>query len=252
LTLADAARAETLRRSAGTVAVENKGSAGAFDPVTEADRDAELAMRKLIAERFPDHGISGEEFGHQPGSSTYSWSLDPIDGTRSYTCGLPTWTTLIGLLENGRPVLGIIDAPRLDERFVGHDVVSWTGSADAQTPLRVSNCSVVSDARLATTDPFLFEGADRAAFERLSAGVRTTRYGHDAYAYARVAAGSIDLVVETGLKPHDYHALIPVVRGAGGVFGDWSGGADFEAGQVIAAATKALYEAAVEILRPAP
>ncbi len=249
LTLADAARRETLRPVAGALAVENKASAGAFDPVTEADRNAERAMRELIATSFPDHGISGEEFGDQAGSSAFHWSLDPIDGTRSYICGLPTWTTLIGLLENGRPVLGIIDAPCLDQRFVGHGAVSWTGSIGEHTPLCISGCSDLREARLATTDPFLFEGAAAKAFATLCAAVRTTRYGHDAYAYARLAAGTIDLVVECGLKPHDYHALIPVVRGAGGLFGDWSGGDDFSAGQVIAAATPQLYEAAVGIMR---
>ena len=251
LALADAARGETLVRAGGDFTVEDKGTPGAFDPVTEADRSAERAMRDLIAQTFPDHGISGEELGHKAGSSAFHWSLDPIDGTRSYTTGLPTWTTLIALLEHGRPILGVIDAPRLDERYVGCGTTSWTASAGGQAALRVSGCTDVREARLATTDPFLFDGDALSAFRRLCGAARTTRYGHDAYAYARLAAGTIDLVVECGLKPHDYHALIPVVRGAGGVFGDWAGGNDFSAGQVIAAATPQLYEAAVEVMRPA-
>jgi histidinol phosphatase-like enzyme (inositol monophosphatase family) len=250
-TLADAARRETLRRAGATIRVENKGSGGAFDPVTEADRDAERAMRELIVQTFPDHGVSGEELGHRAGTSAYQWSLDPIDGTRSYTSGLPTWTTLIALLDNGEPILGVIDAPGLDERYVGSGAGCWSASGGSQTPLCVSGCITLNEARLATTDPFLFGEDAFPAFRRLCGAVRTTRYGHDAYAYARLAAGTIDLVVECGLKPHDYHALIPVVRGAGGTFGDWSGGTDFNDGQVIAAATPQLYEAAVEVMRPA-
>ena len=249
--LADAARHVTLASAAGTIAVENKAEAGAFDPVTEADRAAEKAMRALIEEAFPDHGVAGEEFGEKAASGPYRWSLDPIDGTRSYTCGLPTWTTLIALLDDGRPVLGVIDAPRLDERYIGDGAASWCESGGKSNRLRSGGCTELGEARLSTTDPFLFSGKADDAFTRLRGAVRTTRYGHDAYAYARLAAGTLDLVVECALKPHDYNALIPVVRGAGGVFGDWSGGSDFSAGQVIAAATRELYEAAVEIMRPA-
>ncbi len=249
--LADAARLVTLAAAAGTIAVENKGGAGLFDPVTEADRAAEKAMRGLIEEAYPDHGFAGEEFGDNPGSSPYSWSLDPIDGTRSYTCGLPTWTTLIALLENGQPVLGIIDAPRLDERYVGDGAATWCECAGTSAALRSSGCTELGEARLSTTDPFLFSGKAQDAFSGLRRAVRTTRYGHDGYGYARVAAGTLDLVIECALKPHDYNALVPVVRGAGGVFGDWLGGTDFAAGQVIAAATPQLYEAVVEVIRTA-
>lgn len=246
--LADTARLVTLASAAGTIAIENKGVAGLFDPVTEADRAAEKAMRGLIAEAYPDHGLAGEEFGDQPGSSPYSWSLDPIDGTRSYTCGLPTWTTLIALLENGQPVLGIIDAPGVEERYIGDGAASWCERGGSNAALRSSGCTKLGEARLSTTDPFLFSGKAEEAFTRLRRAARTTRYGYDAYAYARLAAGTLDLVVECGLKPHDYNALIPVVRGAGCLLGDWSGGSDFAAEQVIAAATPELYEAAVKIM----
>ena len=231
--------------------VENKSGAGFFDPVTEADRAAERAMRRMIEDAFPHHGHSGEEFGSKPGSSVYGWSLDPIDGTRSYTCGLPTWTTLIALLKTDRPVLGVIDAPRLDERYIGDCETTWLEAGGTRSPIRASGCIDIGDARLSTTDPFLFSGTSEEAFTRLRRAVRTTRYGHDAYAYARLSAGTLDLVVECGLRPHDYHALIPVVRGAGGVFGDWAGGSDFTEGNVIAAATSELYEAAVAIMREA-
>jgi myo-inositol-1(or 4)-monophosphatase len=247
--LADLARQETLRQAGGSMPVQNKGSVAEFDPVTEADRNAERAMREAIEKVHPDHGIAGEEFGETHGSSRYQWMLDPIDGTRSYTCGLPTWTTLIALLDDGDPVLGIIDAPAVGERYVGCSASATLSSGGSTAPLRVSGCTSLTEARLSTTDPFLFTGPAGVAFERLRKAARTTRYGHDAYGYARLAAGTLDLVVECKLKPHDYAALIPVVHGAGGVFGDWSGGSDFAAGNVIAAATPQLYDAVVEIMK---
>jgi histidinol phosphatase-like enzyme (inositol monophosphatase family) len=251
LDLADAARRVTLASKVETLSVENKGGVGHYDPVTEADRAAETAMRRLIEERYPDHSVAGEEFGSRSGSSTYGWSLDPIDGTRSFTCGLPTWTTLIALLEKGQPVLGIVDAPLLDERYLGDGSTSWCETGGSRSALRSSDCTILGEARLSSTDPFLFEGPAEAAFTRLRRAVRITCYGHDGYAYARLAAGTLDLVVECGLKPHDYNALIPVIRGAGGVFGNWSGGTDVASGQVIAAATPELYEATVAIMRSA-
>jgi histidinol phosphatase-like enzyme (inositol monophosphatase family) len=235
--LADAARAETLPRFRTGCAAADKNEGGAWDPVTEADREAERAMRRLIETEFPDHGIQGEEFPEKMGKGRWCWSLDPIDGTRSYVCGLPSWTTLIALLEEGRPALGIIDAPVLDERYVGP-------GRDRKT----SGCTSLADARLSTTDPYLFSKTETEAWESVRRRVRTTRYGLDAYGYARVAAGSLDLVIESGLKPHDYNALIPVVRAAGGAIGDWEGGGDFSAGRVVAAATPELYFAAVEAL----
>lgn len=248
--LADAARRETLDR-VGSPAAEDKSDGGDFDPVTEADRAAERVMRSLIERDFPDHSISGEEYGDKAGSAPFGWSLDPIDGTRSFTCGLPTWTTLIALLEQGEPVLGIIDAPVLDERYAGFGDQAWLSKGGMRQALRASGCTVLADARLSTTDPYLFDERGRECFERLRKAVRTTRFGHDAFGYARLAAGSLDLVVECGLKAHDYQALVPVVRGAGGVFGDWDGGSEFNAGEVIAAATPELYRAAVAIMRPA-
>ena len=247
--LADAARRETLRHAGRSIAAEDKsGGAEQFDPVTLADRDAERAMRSLIARHYPDHGVTGEEFGDKAPAGAFTWVLDPIDGTRSYMCGLPTWTTLIALVEDGEPLLGIVDAPALDQRYVGAAGECRLVSGSDGVELRASDCTALAEARLSTTDPFLFAGRAAQAIERVRRAVRTTRYGHDAYAYARLAAGGLDLVVECGLKRHDYAALIPVVRGAGGTFGDWSGGSDFAAGDVIAAATPQLYAAAVAIM----
>lgn len=249
--LAHAARAETLTRWRSAGAAENKAAAGAFDPVTEADIGAERAMRALIEARFPDHGIAGEEMGEKPAAGRYGWSLDPIDGTRSFVCGMPSWVTLIALLRDGEPVLGVIDAPRLGETYYGDGDGAMLADAEGERPIAVSGRRTLGEARLSTTDPYLFVGSDAEPFERLRAAVRTTRYGHDGYAYARLAAGSIDLVVEAGLKPYDYNALVPVIRGAGGFVGNWRGGADLSDGRIVAAASASLFEEAVGLLERA-
>ena len=191
--LADAARAVTL--AAADHEVEDKSKGGVFDPVTEADREAELAMRALIEADYPEHGIAGEEHEDRPARCGHSWSLDPIDGTRSFICGLPSWTTLIALLEDGAPILGLIDAPRLDERYIGDGKHAWLNGE----PIRTSACRKLGEARLSTTDPFLFVGGEAAGFERLRRAARVARYGLDAFGYARLAAGAIDLVAESGL-----------------------------------------------------
>jgi histidinol phosphatase-like enzyme (inositol monophosphatase family) len=240
--LADAARAETLERWRAGCAADGKAGAADFDPVTEADRGAERAMRALIEAEYPDHGIFGEEYGDRPARGRWAWSLDPVDGTRSFICRLPTWTTLIALLHAGRPVLGVIDAPVLGERYLGRGETAWQGTER----VRASGCETLAEARVSTTDPYLFD--DVGVWERIRSAARTTRYGHDGYGYACLAAGGLDLVIECGLKPHDYNALVPVVRGAGGWIGDWEGGEDFSAGRVIAAASRVLYDEAVRLV----
>lgn len=246
--LARAARAQTLARWLEACPVEDKGTS-AFDPVTDADRQAERAMRALIRARYPDHGATGEEWADEPGSGPYCWSLDPIDGTRSFICGLPTWTTLIALLERGEPVLGMIDAPCLDETYFGLGDSAWVCRNGRRTTIRTSGCQELSSARLSTTDPFLFTPAAAGAFDTVRKQARTIRYGHDGYAYARLAAGTLDLVIESGLKPHDYHALVPLVSAAGGTIGDWHGGRDFPGGNIIAASTPQLFEEALGYFR---
>ena len=245
--LADAARAETFTRARTAGASANKAADG-YDPVTEADVASEAAMRALIRAAHPDHGISGEEMPDHPAAGPFTWSLDPIDGTRSFVCGLPTWTTLIALLRDGAPVLGVIDAPRMGERYVGTRDGARLIDARGEAALSTSGCATLAEARLSTTDPALFAGAEADAFARVLLHARIVRYGHDAYAYARLAAGTIDLVVESGLKPYDLNALIPVVRGAGGAVGDWRGGEDWSGGRLVAAATPELFEAAVAAL----
>jgi myo-inositol-1(or 4)-monophosphatase len=250
LRLAAAARAETLPRWRTGCAAADKSGGGSWDPVTDADREGERAIRRLIEAEHPDHAIAGEEFGERAGSGPYGWSLDPVDGTRAFVCGVPSWTTLIALLEDGRPVLGIIDAPAMDELYVGAGE-AFLQVRGTRTPLRTSGCRTLAEARISTTDPFLFDAREAEAWDRIRRAARTARYGLDAYGYARVAAGSIDLVVESGLKPHDYNALVPVVRAAGGAIGNWEGGDDLTRGRVIAASTRALYHEAVETVSAA-
>jgi histidinol phosphatase-like enzyme (inositol monophosphatase family) len=243
--LAAAARAETFGRWQAGCPAEDKGGKADFDPVTEADRAAERAMRALIEAEYPDHGISGEEYPDRPANGPFTWSLDPVDGTRSFTCGLPTWVTLIALLHEGEPVVGVIDAPGVDEIYWAAAGQGRFRRAGQDAALGVSGCATLGDARLSTTDPYMLE---LDVFDRLRSRARTTRYGHDGYGYARLAAGTIDLVVECGLSPYDYNALIPVVRAAGGRIGDWAGGEDFSHGKIIAAGSDALFEEAVRVL----
>ena len=246
--LADAARLVTLSAAAAAIGAEDKNPDGAFDPVTDADRGAERAIRALIEARFPDHGIAGEEYGIVRGDAEHVWSLDPIDGTRSFICGLPSWTTLIALVRSGEPIVGLIDVPVLGERYLGGEGGGTLIRGEAKVPLATSGCRGLAEARVSTTDPYLFAGREADSFERLRRATRVARYGLDAYAYARLAAGGIDVVAETLLKPHDYHALIPVVRAAGGVIGSWRGEHDFSEGQVLAAATRELFDEAVGML----
>lgn len=244
--LSEAARSVTL--GAAVPQADNKAGESGYDPVTHLDHAAERALRSAIEARFPDDGIEGEEFGLTRAGASRRWSLDPIDGTRALICGLPSWTTLAALLEGGRSVAGMIDAPVLDELVIGVDGQSQLVIGDRSSIVRTSECRQLSDARLATTDPFLFCEQGMVAFDRVRRAARVTRYGLDALAYARLAAGSLDLVIESGLKPHDYNALVPVVRGAGGVIGNWQGGDDLSAGEVVAASTRELFEQAIELL----
>ena len=222
---------------------DNKAGEGSYDPVTELDRAAERALRAAIESRFPDDGIEGEEYGLVRPEARRRWLIDPIDGTRALVCGLPSWTTLVALFEDGEPVAGLIDAPVLQELFVGRP----QGSLLNGTTVRTSSCTLLAEARLSTTDPFILnEGWE--AFDRVRRSVRIARYGLDALAYARLAAGHLDLVIENGLQRYDWGALVPVVRGAGGVVGNWQGGADLSGGDLVAAATIPLFDQAVALL----
>lgn len=196
----------------------------AFDPVTEADRGAEAAIRKLIGERFPEHGVIGEEYGEDRSDAEFVWVLDPIDGTRAFISGLPLWTTLIGLRHQGRPVLGSVGQPFMDEIFLGHAGGSRLVSRGRETPIRVRECADLTDAVIATTDAdACFDGAERGAWLQVRAAAKLARMGCDAYAYAMVAMGKMDMVIEAGLKSWDIEAAIPLIEGAGGLVTDWRG-----------------------------
>jgi histidinol phosphatase-like enzyme (inositol monophosphatase family) len=201
----------------------DKGGPQGFDPVTEADKAAERAIRALISRRYPDHGVIGEEYGEDRADAEFVWVLDPVDGTRAFIAGLPLWTTLIGLRFRGRPVLGSIGQSFLDELYIGHAGGSRLMSRGQSRPLKVRPCPGLSTALIATTDPAIFQGPERAGWRAVRQASRLARLGCDAYAYAMVAAGTIDLVVEAGLKAWDIDAAIPVIAGAGGFTTDWNG-----------------------------
>ncbi len=223
-----------------------------FDPVTEADKGAERAIRALINQHFPNHGIIGEEYGDENTDADYVWVLDPVDGTRAFISGLPLWTTLIGLRFQGRPVLGLIAQPVLQEVFIGSPLGSKLVTPNGSAPLKVRTCAGLHDAVIGTTDPYLFQGPEADAYNGLRTATKLARYGCDAYAFAMVAQGTMDIALETGLKPWDIEAIIPVIENAGGVVTDWRGeGVPPEAGQVIAASSRDLIDAALVHLQPA-
>ena len=227
--------------------IENKGG-GAFDPVTSADKAIERVLRAAIAERYPDHGIVGEEEAERGGSAPYRWYLDPIDGTRAFMIGSPLWGTLVGLTHHDVPLFGLLCQPVLEEVFLGSDGGSWLIKPDRRERLRSRRCTELRNAVLASTHPDLFCADTRPRFDALGRECLMTRYGGDCYNYAMVAAGFIDLVVETGLRSYDIVPLIPILEGAGALVTDWEGGPVLGGGSVIAAATPALHAAALEVL----
>ncbi|MEM5515964.1 inositol monophosphatase family protein [Henriciella sp. AS95] len=231
-------------------AAENKASGAAFDPVTAGDKAGEQAIRDILAKERPDDGIDGEEFGKHEGASGWTWLIDPIDGTRAFIAGLPVWTTLIALVDpDGHPVIGVIDQPVVGERYYGAPSGSFLETADGKSALTVSACTDLRQAIIATTDPFIMTPAEQGAWTHLRATAKVSRYGLDAYAYARLAAGTIDLVCETGLQAHDVAALVPVVRGAGGIARDWRGNEARLGSQIACASSEGVFEQALISLR---
>jgi myo-inositol-1(or 4)-monophosphatase len=240
---------ETIRpffRSA--LGVENKSRSGGFDPVTAADRAAESAMRALIKRTFPEHGIVGEELGADRPDAEYVWVLDPIDGTKSFICGLPAWGTLIALTRGGVPIYGMMHQPFTREHFSGDGRGARYRGPAGDRALRVRPCASLGDAIMLTTSPLLMNEADRQAFRRVEKEVRLSRYGGDCYAYCVLAAGHVDLLIETELKPHDVLALIPIIEGAGGIITTWDNGRPHNGGRIIAAGDKRVHEHAMALL----
>ncbi len=230
------------------LSVENKSSSGGFDPVTAADRAAETVMRALIKRTFPEHGILGEEFDAERPDAEYVWVLDPIDGTKSFICGMPVWGTLIALTRRGEPIYGMMYQPFTGEHFSGDgSAASYRGPAGDRA-LRTRLCSSLEDAVLQTTSPLLMRDADRQIFQRVEQMVRLSRYGGDCYAYCMLAAGLVDLVIETELKPYDILPLIPIIEGAGGIVTTWDNKRPTQGGRVIAAGDRHLHARALELL----
>jgi len=247
--LAEAARAAILPWfRTPRLTIENK-DAGAFDPVTQADRASETAMRAMIEAEFPEDGILGEEFGTKPSRSGLTWVLDPIDGTRGFMSGTPTWGVLIALSDAGGPVFGIIDQPWTDERFVGGPGGAYFQRGDTRSPIAVAPAPSLSQATMFSTFPEVGTPEEGRAFRAVAGKVRLVRYGTDCYAYALIAAGQIDLVIEAGLYAYDVQAPIAVITAAGGVVTDWQGRPVHQGGRVLAAASPALHAEAMALLQ---
>jgi histidinol phosphatase-like enzyme (inositol monophosphatase family) len=245
--LADAARLAILPYFRGASGIENKAATG-FDPVTLADKAAETAMRDLIRAQRPDDTIIGEEFDDYEGSSGWTWVLDPIDGTRAFIAGTTTWGVLIGARHHDKPSVGIMDQPFADERWAACPDRAFWSRGRARVPLMTRKNVALNEALAATTDPFLFEGERFERFMALRAATRLTRYGLDCTAYALLAHGHIDLVVETDLKDVDIAALIPIIEVAGGIITDWQGRHNPKGGNVIAAGCPALHAKALALM----
>lgn len=231
------------------LSIDNKDLNG-FDPVTIADRETEIALREYIHRERPDDGILGEEFPTLAGLNNNLWVIDPIDGTRSFITGMPTWGSLVGLKTEGKAVAGMMAQPFTREIYYscGNGAYLYTENDGHHQKLSVSNCKLLDKATMMTTAPELFDGKNQSRFQKLSQKVRLTRYSADCYALAMLASGFVDLVVETDLKPYDITALIPIVEQAGGIIRQWNGKKAEDAGNIIASATPELLEAALSIL----
>ncbi|MGB5560505.1 MAG: histidinol-phosphatase [Paracoccaceae bacterium] len=249
---ADAASVVTLKYFRGSDLHTETKEQSHFDPVTRADREAEQAIRAVLQQMRPDDGILGEEFSPTEGRNGLTWVLDPIDGTRGFISGTPTWGTLISVRDASGPILGIIDQPYTGERFVGGFGIAELHRLGNKSPISVRPAAALSRAILFTTFPEVGSIEEGAAFRALSKQVQLTRYGMDCYAYALLAAGNIDLVVEAGLQSYDVQAPIAVIEAAGGIVTDWRGRPAHEGGRILAAASTDLHHAALKVLQEAP
>lgn len=250
--LADAADAVTLPLFRTPHDVQNKAGGKEFDPVTIADKGAEEAIRALIGEHFPNHGILGEEIADVPSKDGFEWVLDPIDGTRAFIQGVPTWGTLIGLTFEGAPVLGVMSQPFTDERYSGSRLGSQLRRLGKTRALKTRACADIANAMMGTTTPILFkQPREVAGYNALAKAVTQIRFGGDCYFYATVALGHTDLVAEVGLHAFDIAALIPIIEGAGGIVTNWEGGSAAAGGSALACGDPVLHEAALEMIAAA-
>ncbi len=254
---ADAASVPTMANFRRSIAVENKEAPGSFDPVTIADRQAEHAIKEVVMGEFPEHGFFGEETEQQLKDNQPLWVVDPIDGTRAYITGMPLWGTLIAVYDGADVVLGLLEQPFMQERFVGTAFSDGnTNKPNAQliTPtgnkqLLTRSSTPINQAILQTTSPdFFVQEKHREAFERVESAVSMVRFGGDCYCYALLAMGFVDVVIETGLQPYDIAALVPIVEGAGGVITDWDGESAASGGSVVACGSRQMHDQVLALL----
>lgn len=247
--LSQLAAREILTHFRANFAIDNKAGEGAYDPVTIADRNAEAIIRREIRRTYPDHGLIGEEFGTDAGSSPYTWLIDPIDGTRAFVLGQLHWGTLIGLSEREAPVIGLMHQPFTGETFIGSPLGGEMRHRGHTRRLAARPHTRLHDAVICATSPSMFDTPDRrAAFERVAARARSVRYGGDCYTPCMVAAGHADLVIEVGLKAWDIQPLVPIIESAGGVITDWRGVRDTSANAVVIAGNARLHAETIEAL----
>lgn len=247
LTLAEAAGRAILPHFRAHAPIDIK-AAETWDPVTEGDRAGERAIRQLIEKQYPSHGIIGEEYGTTAGTSALTWILDPVDGTRAFVSGLPTWATLIALYADGKPLLGVMSQPVVGDVFFGHAGGAWLEHRGSRNPLRVAPPRPLAEAMGGTTSPHLYKGADDRAFQRLHAASKYIRYGMDCYSFSLMAAGHLDFALDPVLQIYDIAALIPIMEGAGGVVSTWTDNDPTKGGNVIAASSKALLDEALRTM----
>lgn len=248
ITLAEASAAEILPYFRRNTAVDVKDGP-VWDPVTEGDRAGERIIRKMIEDHYPDHGILGEEFGIKEARSPFTWVLDPVDGTRSFVCGMPTWATLIGLSYEGRPAVGLMNQPVVGDMFYGSPEGAWHAYRGQTSHITSRKGIPLSRASIGTTAPELYRSEEnQRRFQTLKSKAQLTRYGGDAYFFCMMAAGHIDIAMDCGLQPYDITPLLPIVTGAGGFAAEWTGGDMSKGGNVITAGSRALLDEAMEIM----
>ena len=245
--LADEARKISMFYFKKKIKITNKNNKD-FDPVTAVDIGVQKKINKLINKEFPNHSILGEEDSIIK-NSEYEWCVDPIDGTKSYIQGVPLWGTLIALSKNNEIILGLADIPALNERYIGHSNLSYKIIRNKKTKLKVRNTERLNESILNTTSPYVFANkSDQKSFERLSKKVKSTRLGGDCYSYCLLADGLIDIVVESGLKPWDIRALVPIIKNAGGIINTWEAETVADGGRIIATTNKELFKKSQRIL----
>jgi myo-inositol-1(or 4)-monophosphatase len=247
--LSQLAAREILAHFRASFTIDNKAAEGAYDPVTIADRNAEAIIRREIRRTYPDHGVIGEEYGAETGSSSFTWLIDPIDGTRAFVLGQLHWGTLIALSEAGAPVIGLMHQPFTGETFIGSGLGAELRHQGRVRALAARQHTRLRDAVICATAPSMFDTPERrAAFDRVAAHARSVRYGGDCYTPCMVAAGHADLVIEVGLKAWDIQPLVPIVESAGGVITDWRGVRDVNANAVVIAGNRQLHAEVIDAL----